>query len=861
MNGDCPTGAGVVRPIAPVAQPPSGRCTSLPAQTRGDGAAAPPPRFSLRDYQVRDKGRIRAEFGAGARSVLYVLPTGGGKCLGRGTPVLKYDGSVVPVENVRQGDLLIGPDGRPREVQSTCRGREMLYRVTPTKGDPYVVNESHILSLKNTNTGKIVNLSVNEWLNASKTFRHTHKGWRAPAEFGGASDQFLLLEPYFLGVWLGDGSSRRPSISTGDEEIKSYVLDYAQRLGGSVRIEPNSPNSQNLHIRDDGSRGHGGGKLGNALRHYRLIQNKHIPHAYKCGSRDTRLQVLAGIIDTDGHWSGKGFDLSLKSERLMDDVVFVARSLGFAAYKRPSRKTCYNTGAVGNYWRCVISGPVDEVPCKIPRKVAPPRRQKKDVLRTGISVERVGPGDYFGFTLAGPDRLFLLGDFTVTHNTIVFASIVYDAVARGRRVLILVHRRQLVDQIRAKLGPLPGVLVSTVQSVSRRLHLLRGFDFIITDEAHHALATTYLTVYAAFPAAKHLGVTATPWRMDGSGLGDVFDVMVVGPSMRELIRDGYLCDYEYFAPDSKFDRAGIPRRGGDFIRSAAAERANKPTITGSMIELYKQHSPGALTMVFCASVEHAHDVAEACNRADIPAAALDGSMDDRERNEILDAYERREIRALTSVDLVGEGFDLPAIETIHELRPTESLVIHMQHWGRGLRPSPGKDRALLFDHVGNWEVPGLGLPCQDREWSLASLPRRKRGDSEPVEVLAVRRCPACVRISPAWLAQCQYCGEPWPVESRKVDEVEGRLSKVDKAKVDEQRAMLAAMSFGEAQAWATEPSGLRIVAEARGYKPGWALRQAIKRFDLDPFKACAALGYKPGLAIRLGLAKPKKTAS
>uniref|UniRef100_UPI00258B2A87 Hint domain-containing homing endonuclease n=1 Tax=Pseudomonas sp. TaxID=306 RepID=UPI00258B2A87 len=482
--------------------------------------------IQLRPYQAAGVEAIRASFKAKNRAVLYVLPTGGGKCMGAGTPILMFDGSVKLVENVVVGDLLMGPDSKPRTVLSLARGSEMLYRVTPVKGDSYVVNESHILSLKRTGIrsdpqypsqqgGAVVNIGVLDYLASSRTFKHEHKGWRAAVDFP-AHDSADVIEAYFLGIWLGDGHSHVAEITTGDQEMISYVTDYAERLGMKAVTHQNSVNSIGIRIIGHTLTGRGGTTIMNALRSYDLCRNKHIPHRWKTGSRIERLELLAGLIDSDGSYTGKGFDVSLKSEVLMDDLIFVARSLGFSAYKSACRKTCHNNGVTGDYWRCTISGAVEQIPCKVARKKANPRAQKKSALVTGISVESIGYGDYFGFEIDG-DHLFMLGDFTVTHNTFTFSYVADGATKKQNKVLILVHRKELLMQASMSLAKMglkhhliaqtehvreiqhqqltelnrlylsenAKIAIASVGTLVNRLSTTWAPDLIIPDEAHH----------------------------------------------------------------------------------------------------------------------------------------------------------------------------------------------------------------------------------------------------------------------------------------------------------------------------------------------------------------------------------------
>ena len=348
--------------------------------------------------------------------IVYGMP-GTGKCLGRGTPVLMYDGSVKAVEDVQVGDRLMGPDSQPRNVLSLASGVSPLYRVTPVKGDSYVVNDVHILSLKVSGKGDApVNVTVGEYLAAGPSFQAKAKGWRTGVEF---ERKPTTVDPYFLGLWLGDGCKGRPSVTTVDSEIVAYLKEYAGSLGLSLNdMQGENGRRARTYLLSTNKRGTSSNPITNMLRDLGVLNAKRIPSSYLRNSREVRLQVLAGLIDTDGHLTCGGFEYGSTLEPLADDVVFLARSLGFAAYKTAKIGVCsYQGGKIPfDYFRVFISGRVSEVPTRLPRKQAADRRQIKDVLRTGISLEAIGTGEYFGFEI-DRDRLFLLGDFTVTHNT------------------------------------------------------------------------------------------------------------------------------------------------------------------------------------------------------------------------------------------------------------------------------------------------------------------------------------------------------------------------------------------------------------------------------------------------------------
>lgn len=342
-------------------------------------------------------------------------PSGIGKCLAKGTPILMFDGSVRNVEDVRQGDLLMGPDSRPRRVLNLGRGLDMMYQVTPVKGDPFTTNSEHILALhvghSKRSKARYEEISVLDYLKQSRTFKNRAKLYRVGVDF---PDQAVPLDPYFFGIWLGDGNSYDQGVSNQDFEVLEAVEAFAQASGAQVStaiMRNGCPRvyAHNFYSKEEGT-------VLKLLRSTGALNNKHVPLVYKANSRSNRLQLLAGILDSDGHLAESNcYEVTSKIKALADDYCYLARSLGFAAYCTPSKKKSQN-GTEGVYHRVTISGDIDEIPVRISRKKASPRKQIKSVLRTGFNVESVGFGAYYGFELDG-DGLFLLGDFTVTHNT------------------------------------------------------------------------------------------------------------------------------------------------------------------------------------------------------------------------------------------------------------------------------------------------------------------------------------------------------------------------------------------------------------------------------------------------------------
>ena len=374
---------------------------------------------------------------------------GAGKCLAKGTKVMLVNGRIKKVENIKVGDTLMGDDSTPRTVLSLTRGREMMYDIIPTKGDTYTVNESHILSLKCSSTyskkfkkGQIVDICVKDYLNLPKSFHGPAGallGYRVPVKF---PEKNVEMDPYALGYWLGDGTSRYPAITTIEEPIIRYFKEYAEKMDlfirqGKGRDSITYSISAGKKNRPGISGSVGKNKFLNMLNKYDLIQNKHIPHDYKCNSREIQLELLAGIIDSDGSLHNNTYDIIQKNERLLDDILFIVRSLGFAAYKKECKKSCMYKGEkkTGTYYRISISGEgLEYIPVKLIRKKARPRKQMKDALVTRIKVVKKEVGDYYGFEIDG-NRRFILGDFQVTHNTIMALNVIIAQFNREKHLL------------------------------------------------------------------------------------------------------------------------------------------------------------------------------------------------------------------------------------------------------------------------------------------------------------------------------------------------------------------------------------------------------------------------------------------
>lgn len=399
-------------------------------------------------------------------------------------------------------------------------------------------------------------------------------------------------------------------------------------------------------------------------------------------------------------------------------------------------------------------------------------------------------------SLAATPRV-LVQSPTGSGKTVLFSFMAARARERGRRVGIFAHRVELLKQIsntlrafdvphgiisaKSTFVPNQRVYVIAAATYARRENMPE-FDLGIIDEAHHATdGSTWGRCMERSPNARWIGVTATPERLDGRGLGETFGDLVIGPSVRYLMDRGALADYRLFAPPSA-DTSGVHTVAGDFNRGELAAVMDRPSVTGDAVAHYTRHLSGAPSVAFCTSVAHAAHVAEEFRAAGYTAAHVDGGMDAGERDRIIGDFRGGRMNVLTSCDLISEGFDVPGIHGTILLRPTQSLSLYLQQVGRGFRPEAGKDRATILDHAGNSIGPrGHGLPDADREWSLAG--RDKKAKVKPDE--SVRQCERCYAAYASRLHKCPECGWMPAPASRTVDAVAGDLAEVDK---DAQRA-------------------------------------------------------------------------
>jgi len=414
---------------------------------------------------------------------------------------------------------------------------------------------------------------------------------------------------------------------------------------------------------------------------------------------------------------------------------------------------------------------------------------------------------------------------TGSGKTVLFSFMTKRATAKGLHVLILAHRGEILDQISetlSEVGVEHGVIraghsmaltrrvqVASVQTLVRRLDRITPPDFVVVDEAHHSCAGTWQTLFAKWRTPKWLGVTATPERLDGKGLGHIYGHLVVGPSTDTLIQRGFLAKPVYFAPANQLDVSGLRKTAGDYNKKDSEDLVNRPTITGNAVEHYRRHCNGMRAIVFCVTLKHAREVASQFNGFGIPAATIDGKLDRVVRSSRVKDLSSGKIMVLTSCEIVSEGFDLPSVGAAVLLRPTSSLALHLQQIGRALRPASGKQNAIILDHAGNCLRHGLAE--EQRDWTLDGKAKRRRTADAS---LNTRMCAQCYAIFVG--SECPQCGHIFKTRQRLVLEQEGNLKQLSAKDIEAIRERKS-----EEHACRTLEE-YRELGRKRGYKPGWA---------------------------------------
>jgi DNA repair protein RadD len=442
---------------------------------------------------------------------------------------------------------------------------------------------------------------------------------------------------------------------------------------------------------------------------------------------------------------------------------------------------------------------------------------------------------------AGAKVLYVLP--TGAGKTVVAAAIVERAVQTGKRVLMLTHRREILKQTSFKIPFEHGLIqaglnidlsypiqIASVQTLWARCMRtekvpLPAAHVIIIDEAHHIAARTWRLILEAYPNARRVGLTATPCRSDGRGLGNYFDLIIEGPQIPELIKLKHLVPTIYYAPADP-DLKGVETRQGDYAINQLADRMNRDDLVGDIVSNWHKFGQRRKTVVFCVDVAHSIHIKDEFVKSGVHAEHVDGTTPKIERDAVLARLASGETEVVANCMVLTEGFDLPAISCIVLARPTKQIGLFRQMAGRGLRPAPGKTNLILIDHSG--AVYRHGLLEDPIEWTLNITKRAENPTHETrsqMEISRLVECSQCGALRKGGEA-CRHCGF---LPKRRPDAIIFRQGEL--VRIDRHGHPIASSDPNERMKW---HAMLTAIQQQRGRHAGWVFHSYRARFGVNP---------------------------
>jgi superfamily II DNA or RNA helicase len=694
----------------------------------------------LRDYQL-DCAYTSIASGGG----IFACPTGFGKCLGINDLQLYYDGTVRPAKDVKVGDRLMGDDSKPRTVLNRIDGKGTMYRITPKNGVPFTAADHHILSLVKSGDckrdkypdGHIVAITIEDYLRQSTTFKRRHKLYKVPVDW---PEKPVDVDPYWLGLWLGDGSWNNTTITNEDPEVIDAIQEYAARLG--MRYSNSDQDGRTWRYSIVRPTTVGSNKLLDALHSYGLAKSrtKFIPYAFKVNARAIRLQLLAGLLDSNGGLNaGTDFDFISTNEHFANDVTFLARSLGFRVHQ--AKRTCKGFDTTVAAYRLHITGHTHLIPTKVLRKQATVRKQSKDPLRTSFTVTRIDDAPYVGVQLDGNQR-YLLGDFTVTHNTHIIAAHIRafdygELCARNTPLTVVACKdqeicRQNADKL-SKILPTRdvGLVMSGVRKFSDDVQIItldslhhinaKEVGVMIVDEVHEAATDKRSELISQMVNARRWGCSATPsGRFDGS---DKLTEGLIGPIVYQVtyqqgVDVGALVPITVLWLNVPEPHIGLERYMAYKMRKSKYDHGveqNKSQI--DLIVALMQRIPD--TMQTLAIMQHTAQMNALVPR--LPGIEYVHAKTDQKtlqkarqydlvaisakrRKEIYADLQAGKLRKVLSTHVYKQGVDFPEMQVMIQAGGGGSAIAGAQIPGRASRPSAGKQVSVVIDFWHPWDV-------------------------------------------------------------------------------------------------------------------------------------------------------------
>lgn len=610
---------------------------------------------------------------------LLNLTCASGKCLGRDTPVLMYDGSIKLVQEIVVGDQLMGDDSRPRNVLSTCHGKECMYKVHQYNRNSYIVNSSHILSLKY--EGKVIDINIQDYLS------HKHKdkmmGYSVPIHF---KEKEIDIDPYTIGYFYG--------AYQGDKLVKINKKLHTYFMQSSFSY---SQNNNDMYINLDDNI-----LLKDYLDKYNL---ETIPLNYRANTRNTMLEFLAGVIDACALCTGIEYIITKKSTTFMNDFTYMCKSIGLGIHKKNNKVFVY-----GNL--------INIIPSKL--HYISPTIKTLNTLEYPIDVEKLSDDDYYGFEIDG-NRRFLLGDFTVTHNTVMAIYLICKISVKS---LVVVHKDFLLEQWKeriqqfapsAKIGLIKAktidvdnkdIVLASLQSLSMKDYdpeIFKGFGFAIVDECHHTSAEVFSKALKKINFRYTLGLSATIKRKDGLSkvfkwyLGDV-----IYSNVKKKNNDVVHIDCRhYYVPDPSYSKEvymmGKKLNISKMINNVCEYQPRVEFITDCIVNTLEKE-PGRKIIVLSDRRGHLELIGKELKKHNLQYGFYFGGM----KQDDLKESETKKI-LLGTFCMVSEGFDCKSLDTLLLASPKSDIV---QSVGRILREE-AKNRKytpLVIDIIDQFSI-------------------------------------------------------------------------------------------------------------------------------------------------------------
>lgn len=702
--------------------------------------------FELRPYQKEavDAG-LKFLTGRSKKSGIIVSPCG---CHAKGYGILMYDGTIKKVEDIVVGDRVMGDDGTPRTVLELHNGIDDMYEIRPLKGKPFIVNKGHIMSMyrlkdKRKDGPSIEEASIGEYIKFAP-YHKTILKLRRPNGFDfEESKKNMPLDPYFLGLCLGDGSiTSSLSITTQRQEIVEYLYSFVKQYNMYIRVaEKKGTNNKSKSYFLSKGCGRGGNPIINAIKDIGLYNrksgDKFIPIQYLTSNKENRYKLLAGFLDTDAYYnkSGKGYKYCSKSETMMKQFVLLCRSLGLLC----SGYSCKLVDGV-KYYRTGIYGNLENIPVRVGIRKGANRIINKNPYVVGFKVEYVGKGEYYGFTTDG-NHLYLDEQCFIHHNSgksLIISKIAHEI---NRPTLVLQPSKEILEQNYAKavsfgskptiysascgVKELSAMTYATLKSIKKDVARLKdiGIDTLLVDECHSGYSpeegSEFMEFMNGFPEAKVLGFTATPCRLrtyssmlegNYSKLNmltkdehNFFKKIVHVTQIQELTSQGFWCPLKY--ERWSFDESALMLNstGAEYTNESIKESIVRNGLNNSIYKRLLQLMNERKAILVCMdSIESCNRISEFMNaRMGAITGVVTSLTTKKKREQIISDFKEGKLKVVFNYSTLATGFDFPELDCVMFGRPTFSYSVFYQIVGRAVRIHPDKKEALIVDCCDN----------------------------------------------------------------------------------------------------------------------------------------------------------------